>query len=346
MKLQSWFLRTSLLVSMMFLSFGATRVAAQSEKKDAAANAAKNSEKPAKLEPISEDKAKLESAQEGPEFLRRRQDWFFKPRAFPLGFIPQGARERALQQKMQMYQRAGQTGSFAAPPGSIFAAPPAAGPTSAWFAIGPQPTSSFSNPPFTSGRVTALAVNPNNASNVYLGGADGGLWITTDGGNTWTPLTDNPPNAANIPTVAVGAIAVDPTTCGAAPSGICTTVYVGTGEDNFGGENVYGEGVLNCTITAGTTPTAGCTQDATFHATSPLDNTRGGPNIGALAVNRATGQNSILLAALRGRGSAIQSGVWCSPNKGSTWTWVLPTALVSGAGDPATDVAFASDGTA
>ena len=61
-----------------------------------------------------------------------------------------------------------------------FLAPPT-GTSSAWFPIGPQATISSFNPPFTSGRITALAVNPNNANNVYLGSADGGLWITDDG---------------------------------------------------------------------------------------------------------------------------------------------------------------------
>jgi len=344
MKLQSLILRNSLLVLTLILAAPAFRAAAQS-KPDSASAQEKQSKTQQGFRPLPRNDAGLEEAQEGPEFLRHRQDWFFKPRAFPLGFIPQGARERALQQKAQMYQREGRLSLFSVPGGAGFVAPPL-GPTSAWFSIGPQPTSSSISPPFTSGRVTALAVNPNNSNNVYVGGADGGLWVTTDGGNTWSPLTDNPPNAANIPTIAVGAIAVDPTTCGAAPSGICTTVYVATGEDNFAGENIYGEGVLNCTITAGAPPAASCTQDSTFHTPSPLDQSRGGPMIGALAVNRSAGKNNILLAGVRGRGSAIASGVWCSADKGSTWTRVLPTALTNGAGDPGTDVAFASDGTA
>jgi len=293
------------------------------------------------------DNEGLEKVQEGPEFLRRRQDWFFKPRAFPLGFIPQGARERALQQKIQMYQREGRLGQFGISKETGFLAPPL-GPTSAWFPIGPQPTAttlfdSSLNGGATSGRVTALVANPNNANNVYLGGADGGLWVTTDGGTTWTPLTDNPVNSG-IPTTAVGSLAVDPTTCGAS---VCTTVYVGTGEGNFGAENIYGEGVLKCTITAGTPPSAACTQDSTFHLTggAPLSNIRGGPAIGALAVNRATGSNNILLAGVRGlSGSAIPSGIWCSADSGVTWSRVLPTS--ASASDPGTDVAFATDGTA
>src|SRR5439155_21162057 len=138
---------------------------------------------------------------------------------------------------------------------------------------------------------------------------------------------------------------VDPATCGVAPSGICTTVYVGTGEDNFGAENVYGEGVLKCTVVAATPPTATCTQDSTFHAVSPLSSFRGGPSIGALAVNRAAGKSNILLAGVRGvGGTSIPPGIWCSSDSGVTWSRVLPTSV--SASDPGTDVAFASDGTA
>ncbi len=344
MKHHSSTLRNSLLLLAALLAWPAVRAAAQSKPDEGQAQANQSKIQPG-LKPLPKAEKGLEAVQEGPEFLRRRQDWFFKPRAFPIGFIPQGARERALQQKTLMYQREGRLSLFAAQPGFGFLPPPS-GTASAWFSIGPQPTNSPFFPPFTSGRVTALAVNPKNANNVYLGGADGGLWVTTDGGNTWTPLTDNPPNAANIPTVAVGAIAVDPTTCGPVPSGICSTVYVGTGEDNFGGDNIYGEGVLNCTITASAPPTASCTQDTTFHTSSPLDQSRGGPLIGALAVNRATGKNNILLAGVRGRGAALQSGVWCSSDKGVTWTHVLPVIAPTATGDPGTDVAFASDGTA
>src|SRR5262249_2729023 len=172
----------------------------------------------------------------------------------------------------------------------------------------------------------------------------GGLWVTADGGTAWTALaqTENPPSATPIPSIAVGSLAVDPASCGAAPSGICTTVYVGTGEDNFGGENVYGEGVLTCTVPAGTPPTATCTQDGSFHTPSPLDDTRGGPMIGALAINpKTSGGTAVLLAGVRGRSTALQSGIYCSQNGGSTWTDVFGIPGIVG-----TDAVFASDGTA
>jgi len=345
MKFQPFSVRYSLFMFVVIVALAGVRASGQTKPDSAATTKSTAQGKPSKvqpaLKPVPHDDESREAVQEGPEFLRRRQDWFFKPRSFPIGFIPQGARERALERKRQMYQREGRLSLFAAPSESSFLAPPL-GPTSAWFPIGPQATSTTFFAPFTSGRVTALVVNPNNANNVYLGGADGGLWMTTDGGTNWTPITDFPLVGATV-TIAVGALAVDPTSCTVT---ICTTVYVGTGEGNFGAENVYGEGVLKCTVAAGAPPTATCVQDNTFHAVSPLSSVRGGPSIGALAVNPATGKQNILLAAVRGlTSSTIPSGIWCSADSGANWTRVLPNAATS-VSDPGTDVAFAGDGTA
>ena len=81
--------------------------------------------------------------------------------------------------------------------------------------------------------MTALAYDATNHI-VYAGAATGGLWKTTDGGNNWTPLTDNQPS------LAVGTITLDP----ANPK----IIYVGTGEANFaarfGYSDYYGVGIL------------------------------------------------------------------------------------------------------
>src|SRR5437762_2286580 len=95
---------------------------------------------------------------------------------------------------------------------------PAAG--GAWTAIGPLtlPNGVGSNSGPTSGRVTAIAVDPTNANKVYLGTAQGGVWRSTDGGTTWLSIFDN------AQTQAIGALAVAPSSP--------TTLYVGTGEFN------------------------------------------------------------------------------------------------------------------
>src|SRR5436190_4401846 len=68
------------------------------------------------------------------------------------------------------------------------------------------------------GRVSAIAVDPNDSGHVLVGSAAGGVWETRDGGTSWTPRTDDQP------TLSVGALAFDPSN----PS----TVYAGTGEGN------------------------------------------------------------------------------------------------------------------
>ena len=57
-----------------------------------------------------------------------------------------------------------------------------------WAPIGPSPMKE--NGGRDNGLVTAIAVNPNNANVLYLGTAQGGVWRSDDGGNTWTPLFD------------------------------------------------------------------------------------------------------------------------------------------------------------
>jgi photosystem II stability/assembly factor-like uncharacterized protein len=68
------------------------------------------------------------------------------------------------------------------------------------------------------GRITAIAVDPGNPQHLLAGSAAGGIWETTDGGDTWAARTDDQP------TLSIGAIAFDP----ADPS----VVYAGTGEGN------------------------------------------------------------------------------------------------------------------
>src|SRR5258706_3569636 len=337
MKLHSLTLRNSLLLLAVILALPAFRAAAQT-KPDAAQAQQTQSQSQSGLKPMPLDEDGREAVEEGPEFLKRRQDWYCKSRAFPQGFIRQGARKRALDRMHQTLQNEGRLNAFIAP-GIGFAA---AGPTtSGWQFIGPRATSNSFWLPFTSGRVTALAVNPNNSNNVYLGAADGGLWVTTDAGTTWTPLTDFPPSAG-IASVAVGSLVVDPSTCTSGATGICTTVYVGTGEDNFAIDNISGEGVLKCTVAAGTPPTASCTQDNTFRTPSPLTQTRGGPLVGALAINpKTSGSTAILLAGVRGSGTALPSGIYCSADAGLTWKAVFGIPGIVG-----TDAVFASDGTA
>jgi hypothetical protein len=241
-----------------------------------------------------------ESEHEDADNLRLRAEWFYHQRAYPLRHIPTGARQHALKQRNEMMQKQATLGPLL--PSS----------TPMWTLIGPQPSiplgSPFGGSPTASGRVSALAVDPTNASVVYLGGANGGVWKSTDAGNTWTPLTDAQPS------LSVGAIAIDPSNH--------NTIYVGTGEGNYAaggiiGDSYYGVGILKSTDGGSTWTQIAGPFVGPFGSTS-LD---GGAFIGALAVSPSS--SSVMLAGLYTSSSTNPSGVYRTADGGTTWTLVL-----------------------
>ena len=58
----------------------------------------------------------------------------------------------------------------------------------AWTSIGP---SNANSPDFGTGRVNCITFDPNNDNHFWVGAPAGGVWETTNGGNSWTVLTDN-----------------------------------------------------------------------------------------------------------------------------------------------------------
>ena len=75
-----------------------------------------------------------------------------------------------------------------------------------------------------SGRIVGLALG---GSNIYIGGADGGVFRSADNGQTWTAMTDG------LPTLSVGDIRVAPD----------TALWLATGEANTGATAYVGTGV-------------------------------------------------------------------------------------------------------
>ena len=85
--------------------------------------------------------------------------------------------------------------------------------------------------PFRGGRVLTVAGVPSHPHTYYFGAVSGGVWKTTDGGNTWDPLSDKQGISS------IGAIAVadsDP-----------NVIYAGSGEACIRGNISFGDGVTN-----------------------------------------------------------------------------------------------------
>lgn len=70
------------------------------------------------------------------------------------------------------------------------------------------------------GRINCVAFHPTNANTFYVGTPAGGLWRTTDGGSSWSNLTDN------LPIIGVSSVAIHPTNT--------NTLYIATGDADGG----------------------------------------------------------------------------------------------------------------
>jgi len=192
--------------------------------------------------------------------------YFHQPRAYPSTTIPGGAYAAARQQ----YERA-----FGHAPGQ--AAPVINQNT--WGSIGPAPITNTGWNPTNSGqfnqtgRINSIAVDPTNNNVIYIGAATGGVWKTTDGGTTWTPLTDNQCS------LAMGSVAIDPSNH--------NVVYAGTGEENFSGDSYYGCGVLKSTDGGATWTQLGA---------SIFQTSTGGARIARVVINPSN-TNTLLVAS-------------------------------------------------
>ena len=144
----------------------------------------------------------------GRDYHKEGDKWFYGGRVVR-GLPAAELRRRAFQTKLtQRKQRA----SLAQSSGQISFA------NGSWTALGPAPLASDASGNGTQdyrqvvGRATAIAIEPADpsGSTVYIGGAQGGIWKSTNGGNPdpngvmWTAIADDQA------TLSIGSIAVQP----------------------------------------------------------------------------------------------------------------------------------------
>ena len=88
--------------------------------------------------------------------------------------------------------------------------------------------------PTRGGRSLGAAGSPGRKQEYYFGAVGGGLWKTTDGGQSWAPTTDGQLTSSSVGTVAVAESNPD-------------IVYIGTGETQLRGNIMQGDGVYKTT---------------------------------------------------------------------------------------------------
>ncbi|MCC7506306.1 MAG: hypothetical protein IT259_13445 [Saprospiraceae bacterium] len=159
-----------------------------------------------------------------------------------------------------------------------------------------------------SGRITAIAVDPERPDVIYAGAASGGVWRSTSGGTNWEPIFDG------APTQSVGALAINPNN----PD----EIWVGTGEGNPRNSQNFGAGIFKSIDGGKTWKSMGLENTHTIHR---------------IVIHRDNPQ--VVFAASLGSawGPNADRGVFKSTDGGQTWRKVLYVNDLTGCADLVTD---------
>jgi len=165
--------------------------------------------------------------------------------------------------------------------------------STAWTAIGPAPLQSFNQ---VSGRIVGIAPHPAVANTLYIAAAGGGVWKTTNGGTSYTRLTDRQQ------TLSMGAISIG--------TNNNQTIYAGTGEANNSGDSNFGRGIL-ISKDGGTS----WTLSTAFGAFDRLTTSQ-------IAVDPNNAKIAYAAMADFGNNGLFGSntGIWKTTDTGATWT--------------------------
>ena len=158
------------------------------------------------------------------------------------------------------------------------------------------------------GRTRALLIDPGNPNVMYAGGVAGGVWKSTDGGASWTPLAQ-----LQMANLAVASLAFDPTTT--------NTIYAGTGEGVFNADAIRGAGIFKSTDAGVSWTQLAATNNSNFHY------------VNSLLVSPRNAQR--LWAATR-------AGLFRSIDGGASWTQLVNGSGVNGCTQVATQLTGAT----
>ncbi len=162
--------------------------------------------------------------------------------------------------------------------------------------------------PFRGGRSLSAVGVPGNPSLFYMGAVGGGVWRSTDAGNTWEPIFDSQDIAS------IGAIAVAPSD----PN----VIYVGSGEADMRSDITYGNGVYKSTDGGRTWTHIG------------LEDTR---QIGRILIDARDPDVAFVAALGHAYAANSERGVFRTTDGGKTWSRVLYKDDDTGAIDLAFD---------
>jgi len=251
--------------------------------------------------------------------VKERNEWFYRGRV-ARGLPSAELRRRAYLAKLRL--RAQRAAALAEVSGQVSSS------SGSWTPLGPVPLASDATGNGTqdyrqvAGRATAVAIDPADSSGntIYVGGAQAGVWKSTNAANptannvTWTPLTDGQA------TLSIGAIAIQPGNSNPANS----VILAATGEADNSSDSYFGLGILR-SANGGNTWTLVPTANNGALPFSGLGGTR-------MAFSSAANQTNTVVAAMASSSEgavdgAITSGtlpgLYTSLDAGQTWTYIV-----------------------
>ncbi|MGC2161271.1 MAG: choice-of-anchor D domain-containing protein [Silvibacterium sp.] len=216
-------------------------------------------------------------------------------------------------------------------------------PVPVWQPVGPAQviTSAYGA---VTGRVTSIAADPSDATGntVYVGTSAGGVWKSTNAAGasasvTFVPLTDavysSLSQVANVPSLSIGAVSVQPVAPGASP-----VILAGTGDPNDTTASYFGTGILRSTdggnqwtlISESSDYAAGGNADFSFAGNGFAGfvwGSVGGNPVVVAAVSQA--EQGVYAGAVNSTQSIL--GIYYSTDLGQTWLMAAindPSGLV------------------
>ncbi len=212
-------------------------------------------------------------------------EWMYNQRAYPNNYINKEAYKEAIAQSKQILANR---------------APEAAG---EWTFIGPLNTG---------GRVTDVAIAPDNDDHLYVATATGGIFRSYDAGANWTPIFDE------VTKPSIGDIAIAPSN----PQ----IIYAGTGEANGSATDgaYFGDGVYRSNDAGDTWTNIGL----------PESN-----HIGRIVVDPTNPDRVFAAATGELYGKNVERGIYRTTNGGTNWEQVLFVTDSTAAIDVAMNVA-------
>lgn len=159
-------------------------------------------------------------------------------------------------------------------------------------------------PAVMGGRISDIEASPSDPNRIYVAAGSGGLFRSTNGGTTWSPVFDRQS------TISIGAIAMDPRGS--------DTVWVGAGEANLRNSVSFGDGVY-LTRDGGRTWT-----NMGLHETQ---------TISRIVVDPASPDTVYVAAVGHAFGPNAERGVFVTRDGGKTWSKALYVDDLHGASD-------------